>query len=260
MSQGFAEPQFNQRFDVQKNEKLKIAYWMSGGGSGEDLDYRAAKKKIVKLLAGMNFGVNVTPLERSSVIDVAGESIDLTHEVRNSGIVNVLGNVGYYGHPIRNGAPICFDVDTGYAVTGVNPQWHPSEYKLVGTAYGELSSGTGLVPCKLGPAPAGAGTVNRMAVLYEVLRKGKSAQAVLLRPANPSEALDNTAEILQWEFDEWIVVWDYLMTYPDDYIDPDVKVIVSQEPSSGLWVVNNPTCSPGGIETVNGSVDSAPIP
>lgn len=250
------DPNYNQRFDVQKNSKLTVAYWKSGGGGGTDLSDSEARRKIVKLLAGMTFGVNVIPVHKDRIIDAAGEITDLTSDVRNNGVVMVLANGEPY--PIRNGAPLCFDTVTGYAVAGVRPEWQPAEYKLVGTAMGEVSDGMTTIPMRLGPSASSGGTVNRMAVLTQILRKGKSATGVLLKPVNQEEVDSGSADILQWGYDETIEIWDYLMPYEDDYIDANVKVIVSQEPNSGLWVVNNPACSPGGIETVDGSVESPP--
>lgn len=255
------DPNYNHRFDVQKNSKLTVAYWRSGGGGGTNLSLIEAKKKIVKLLSGMQFGVNAVPLHKDRIIDAAGSVVDLTHEVRNNGTVMVLGNVTSnqdITYPIRNGAPLCFDMESGYAVTGVNPNWQADEYKLVGIAMGELDSGFQIMPMKFGFSSSAGGTVNRVAVLNQPLYKGKSAQAVLLKPVNQEAVSNGETEILQWGFDGYITVWDFLMPYEDDFIDQNVKIIVSQEPSSGLWILNNPACSPGGIETVNGSVETPP--
>lgn len=251
------DPNYNHRFDVQKNAKLTIAYWRSGGGGGTNLSESEARRKIVKMLAGMQFGVNAIPVERRTVIDAAGSSVDLTHEVRNNGVVMVLANGDAY--PIRNGAQLCFDMTTGYCVSGVDPEWQPEEYKLVGISMGEVETGIQPIPMRFGSPSVGGGTVNRMAVLNQTLYKGKSAQAVLLKPVNQEAVDNNEIDILQWGFDGYIDVWDFLMPYEDDFIDQNVKVIVSQEPSSGLWVLNNLACSPGGIETVNGSVETPPI-
>lgn len=250
------DPNYNHRFDVQKNAKLTVAYWRSGGGGGTSLSESEARRKIVKMLAGMQFGVNAVPVERRTVIDAAGSSVDLTHEVRNNGVVMVLANGDAY--PIRNGAPLCFDTTTGYCVSGVDPEWQAEEYKLVGTSMGEVETGIQPIPMRFGSSSASGGTVNRVAVLNQTLYKGKSAQAVLLKPTNLDAVNNGETQILQWGFDGYITVWDFLMPYEDDYIDQNVKIIVSQEPTSGVWVLNNPACSPGGIETVNGSVESPP--
>lgn len=255
------DPNNNHRFDVQKVEKLTVDYWRSHYSGSERPTVSQARKRIVKLLSGMQFGVNVVPVEKRTIVDAAGRVVDLTNEVRNNGVVMTLGNAGNTAltYFIRNGAPVCFDMSTGYCVTGVNPNWQSDEYKIIGTAMGEVEDGIQLVPIKFGSPASSGGTVNRMAVLQQALFKGKSASASLMKPVNQEEVENGTTQILKWGYDKTVTVWDFLMPYEDDYIDANVKIIVSQEPTSGLWVLNNPGCSPGGIETIDGVVDSAPI-
>lgn len=138
-----------QRSTVIDSDKLKISTY---GG-----DEREARRKIKQLLDKINFAI--TPELVSS--QRAGKATQGTIPDRVPGKAIVHGVTWVIGsndggdsnYKIEYGQPVCFDMVSGQYATGLHPDWGPGEYKVIGTALGEVLSGQARIPVMLGKQP-----------------------------------------------------------------------------------------------------------
>ncbi len=142
-----------------------------------------ARKKIAKVFRtyGLTFGINVNPIIKQNIVDQVGE-LDNGQQVEaavvTSGIVIANAYTDYTdntGH-ILQGKPVAFDSVTGRAVTGINPNWSPEEYVIVGICLGgtnPISPGYVRIPIMLGIQEPP--DVIRFGVLQEDLLHGGNA-------------------------------------------------------------------------------------
>jgi hypothetical protein len=143
-----------QRSTVIDPNKLRI-----GGPDYSELEPAEARRKIKKILDQLNFGV-VPEIINSATAgkQVQEEGIPARTPAKAivQGItwVNAYNDGGENNFKVEYGQPVIFDVVTGLGVTGLNPAWGPGEYKIVGTAMGELVGGTARIPVLLGKQPS----------------------------------------------------------------------------------------------------------
>lgn len=110
---------------------------------------KEARIAIKKKLDGMTIAVQVAPLVASDLPAAAGE---LVGPAADSGVVfvNAFNDGTDNSWEILHGQPVVFDTVTGRGVTGINPKWSRSEYKIVGTAWkSHRDKGWARIPVKI---------------------------------------------------------------------------------------------------------------
>lgn len=102
------------------------------------------RKEIKKKLDLYNFSICPSKLNKDIIFDVAGGSPDEVETIAISDGITLVrvhydesdqdDEVDTLTGKIEQGKPVCFDMVTGKAVTGIPSSWGIDEYKIVGTA------------------------------------------------------------------------------------------------------------------------------
>lgn len=142
--------------------KLKLVNDISpykiAGASGTPAVRRRA---ITELLSTRMVAINGTVINKARInamLSSAGVSgaaptvkIPFIHE--GTVLVNGNGDTSDGSYPIVAHKSVCFDMQRGNGVTGVNPVWQQDQFYPVGVSLANLASGQKLVPIMLQPAP-----------------------------------------------------------------------------------------------------------
>ncbi len=165
----------NQRFDVQDWGRFTYTYIFDFEGWTETAeDAKKARRKIVKMLANVNFAVATAAVTDEDLDDGSGPA-DTEAIIANVAWVRyVLGSGVLAGGPAVQGEPAVFDMNTGNSVTGIKSTWGKDEYKVVGRFLKSGSDGD-LLPILLGAAPAASGSGPEFRILPEELREQNAA-------------------------------------------------------------------------------------
>jgi hypothetical protein len=150
-----AQEQFPESFVFSQNESY---HRIDGYPS---LSAAEARKEIKALLDNKRFMVNVSPIVKADLQEQFGSlnSLDVAAVCNGMIWVNCYVESNEANtYRIEHGKPVCFDTVTGRCVTGINPNWDKSEYKIIGTAWKSFSGpGYGKIPVRLTDAQDGGG-------------------------------------------------------------------------------------------------------
>ncbi len=113
-----------------------------------------ARQAIKKILDLANFAIATEDISgevANRQLDGAGLADKTPSRSIVHGVTWVMANVDDSDDTgkIKYGQPVVFDTKTGKCVTGINPSWAPSEYKILGTALDNLDSDQKLIPVHL---------------------------------------------------------------------------------------------------------------
>lgn len=117
------------------------------GWSGWSSESEAEKRKaITAKLKEYNIGIATSPLDAALLEEVGADGEAADGEVQIEGVAVVRVHYGGASDTktgeIKQGEPVCFDMVTGDAVTGVNEAWADDEYFVVGIALMDFSETT----------------------------------------------------------------------------------------------------------------------
>jgi hypothetical protein len=170
------------------------------------LSQRDARRKIKRLLDQTNFMISAEYITQGGAGRQTGGNFPTAVPAKAivHGVTNVLasndGSGNNYG--VEYGRPVCFDMVTGAAVTGIHPSWTGDEYKIVGTALADMPYGLSRIPVLLGVQP--------------------SDSFAVVGVAFPNEAVGNTwPTMLDWSAAEDIAdqqaVWDFELPFAVEF-------------------------------------------
>lgn len=141
----------NIRSTVVNPESLKVATYST-------LSPRDARRKIKRLLDQTALMVSPEKVSAARAGRQTGEG-NIPDRVPGKAIVhgvtyvNCSNDGSENNHAVEYGKPVCFNMVTGQGATGINPAWGTDEYKVLGTALGDVATGSSRIPVLLGVQP-----------------------------------------------------------------------------------------------------------
>lgn len=127
-------------------------------GGGDDNGNRDKRRTIVKSLQNKLFGVFTDEVKKEQIEKLKGDGENIKMKTE-AVITSMVWVMAYYDGTnktgiIKSGQPVVFDTCTGRCVTGINEEWFPDEYKIIGRAWqGKTDEGESLIPVTLGEIP-----------------------------------------------------------------------------------------------------------
>lgn len=209
-----------QRGTVIDADRLKISH-----ADYEELEPAEARRKIKQILDQTNFGISpeLVNAERAGKQVEGAIPARVPGKAILHGVTWVMGSNDGSGnnYRIEYGKPVAFDMVSGKYVTGVNPDWGPGEFKVVGTALGELLLGLDRIPVSLGT-------------------QSNENFAVLARCRNnPDEEGSEFPSIQTWSEAETAtdqnILWDFELPKSFQF-DPESEENAVEWEGSGLFV------------------------